>query len=197
ALMVFAIGPTASVVRLLFPMCLLLWGCAVGPSYKRPSVNVPTAFRASSGTDQQVSLADMPWWDLFHDETLKTLVKSSLANNYDLAAAIARVEQARELAAQANSEYFPHLNYLSVTSYGHNQFINSPGSNLPGAQGFFLGIARATWEVDVWGRIRRTNEAARAQYLATEEARRGGILTLATRRSQTHSALRGARQRRD
>jgi multidrug efflux system outer membrane protein len=139
----------------------------------------------------------MPWWDLFHDETLKALVKLSLANNYDLAAAIARVEQARELAAQANSEYFPHLNYLSVTSYGHNQFINSPGSNLPGAQGFFLGIARATWEADVWGRIRRTNEAARAQYLATEEARRGVMLTLASDVSQAYFELLGLRYQLD
>jgi multidrug efflux system outer membrane protein len=87
----------------------------------------------------------LPWWDVFQDETLKTLVKSSLANNHDLAAAIARVEQARQLSAQARSEYFPQFDYLSVTSYGHNQFINSPSSNLPGAQGFFLGIARATW----------------------------------------------------
>jgi multidrug efflux system outer membrane protein len=139
----------------------------------------------------------MAWWDLFQDETLKTLVKSSLANNYDLAAAVARVEQARDLAAQANSEYFPYLNYLSVISYGHNQFINSPGSNLPGAQGFFLGIARATWEADVWGRIRRTNEAARAQYLASEEARRAVMLTLASDVSQAYFELLGLRYQLD
>jgi multidrug efflux system outer membrane protein len=179
--------------RFIFPVCFLLWGCAVGPNYKRPNVNAPTAFRASSGTDQQASLADLPWWDLFHDETLKGLVKSSLSNNYDLAAAVARVEQARQLSAQARSEYFPQFDYLSVTSYGHNQFINSPSSNLPGAQGFFLGIARATWEADVWGRIRRTNEAARAQYLATEEARRGVMLTLASDASQAYFELLGLR----
>ena len=181
-----------------FPLCLFLCGCAVGPNYKRPSVNTPVAFRASSGTkDQQASLADLPWWNLFQDETLKGLVKSSLANNYDLAAAVARVEQARQLSAQARSEYFPQLDYLSVTSYGHNQFINSPSSNLPGAQGFFLGIARATWEADVWGRIRRTNEAARAQYLATEEARRGVMLTLASEVSQAYFELLGLRYQLD
>jgi len=135
----------------------------------------------------------LPWWNLFQDETLKGLVKSSLANNYDLAAAVARVEQARQLSAQARSEYFPQLDYLSVTSYGHNQFINSPSSNLPGAQGFFLGIARATWEADVWGRIRRTNEAARAQYLATEEGRRGVMLTLTSEVSQAYFELLGLR----
>jgi multidrug efflux system outer membrane protein len=139
----------------------------------------------------------LPWWDLFHDETLKGLVKSSLTNNYDLAAAVARVEQARQVSAQARSEYFPQFDYLSVTSYGHNQFINSPTSNLPGAQGFFLGIARASWEADVWGRIRRTNEAARAQYLATEEARRGVMLTLTSEVSQAYFELLGLRYQLD
>ena len=98
--------------RFLFPVSLLLSGCAVGPNYKRPNVNAPTAFRASSGTGQQASLADLPWWDLFHDETLRELVKSSLAHNYDLAAAVARVEQARQLSAQARSDYFPYFDYL-------------------------------------------------------------------------------------
>src|SRR5262249_849521 len=112
---------------------------------------------------------------------------------YDLAAAVARVEQAREVAAQTKSEYFPLLNYLSILSYGHNQFINSPSSNMPGAQGFLLGIASATWEADVWGRIRRMNEAARAEYLATDEARRGVMLTLASDVSQAYFELLGLR----
>src|SRR5262245_37167987 len=121
------------------------------------------------------------------------LFKSALANNYDLAAASARVEQAREVAAQARSEYVPHLNYSSILSYGHNQFINSPASNAPGAQGFLLGIASATWEADIWGRIRRMNEVARAEYLASEDARRGVMLTLASDVSQASFALLGLR----
>jgi len=135
----------------------------------------------------------LPWWELFRDETLKRLVKASLASNYDLAAAVARVEQARQVAAEARAQYFPAINYLSITSYGHNQFINSPASNSPGAQGFLLGIATAAWEPDVWGRIRRTNEAARAEYLATEEARRGVMLTLASDVSQAYFELLGLR----
>jgi multidrug efflux system outer membrane protein len=135
----------------------------------------------------------LPWWELFKDETLKQLVKTSLANNYDLAAAVAQVERARQVAAQARAQYFPAISYLSITSYGHNQFINSPASNSPGTQGFLLGIATAAWEPDVWGRIRRTNEAARAEYLATEEARRGVMLTLASDVSQAYFELLGLR----
>lgn len=177
---------------IILPLFLLLAGCAVGPNYRRPSVNAPTDFRAASA-HQRESIADLPWWEIFKDDTLKELVKSALANNYDLAAAVARVEQARQVAAQAKSEYFPELNYLSILSYGHNQFVNSPASNLPGAQGFLLGIASAAWEADIWGRIRRMNEAARAQYLASEDVRRGVMLTLVSEVSQAYFELQGLR----
>ena len=156
-------------------------------------MNAPTVYRGQSGPAHRASLADLPWWGLFKDETLKQLVNASLANNYDLAAAVSRVEQARQVAAEARAQYFPAINYLSITSYGHNQFINSPASNSPGAQGFLLGIATAAWEPDIWGRIRRTNEAARAQYLATEEARRGVMLTVVSDVSQAYFELLGLR----
>ena len=165
----------------------------VGPNYKRPGVNTPAVFRGVSGAAQQASFADLPWWEVFKDDTLKELTKTSLANNYDMAAAVARVEQARQVAAQARAQYFPAINYSSITSYGHNQFVGSPSSNSPGAQGFFLGIGSAAWEADLWGRIRRTNQSARAQYLATEEARRGVMLTLASDVSQAYFELLGLR----
>lgn len=174
-------------------LILLLPGCKVGPNYRRPGVNAPVAQRGQSGPPERASLADLPWWEVFQDKVLKELVKRALGNNQDLAGAIARVEQARAVAAQARAEYFPAINYLSITSYGHNQFINSPASNSPGAQGFFLGIASVAWEADVWGRIRRTNEGARAQFLATEEARRGVMLTLVSDVSQAYFELLGLR----
>ncbi len=156
-------------------------------------MTAPVAFRGASGAVQQSSFADLPWWEVFRDETLKELIRTSLANNYDLAVAAARVEQARQIAAEARSQYFPAIGYASVVSYGHNQFVGSPASNSPGAQGFLLAIGRATWEADLWGRIRRTNESARAQYLATEEARRGLMLSLASDVSQAYFELLGLR----
>ncbi|HKF66343.1 MAG TPA: TolC family protein, partial [Vicinamibacterales bacterium] len=101
--------------------CVLLAGCAVGPNYRRPSVNAPTNFRGTAAQHQN-SLADLPWWEIFKDDTLKQLVTTALANNYDVAAAAARVEQARQGAKQAQSEYFPQAGYVSVLTYGHNQF---------------------------------------------------------------------------
>ena len=133
----------------LVPLILLVSGCALGPDYGRPVVKAPTIYRGQSSPALQASLADLPWWDLFKDETLKGLVKTSLINNYDLAAAVARVEQARQVQAQAFAQYFPAISYLSITSYGHNQFTGSPSSNMPGAQGFLLAVVSASWEVDV------------------------------------------------
>ena len=74
--------------------CVLLAGCAVGPNYRRPNVNAPTNFRGAVA-NQQNSLADLPWWEIFKDDRLKQLVTTALANNYDVAAAASRVEQAR------------------------------------------------------------------------------------------------------
>src|SRR5499427_5809904 len=171
----------------------LLASCAVGPNYRRPAVNAPTNFRGTGAQSQQNSLADLPWWEIFKDDTLKQLVTTALNNNYDVVAAAARVEQARQVAKQAQSEYFPQAGYTSILTYGHNQFVGSPASNSPGAQGFFLGIVAAAWEPDVWGRIRRMNEAARAQYLATDEARRGVMLSLTSDVSQAYFELLGLR----
>jgi multidrug efflux system outer membrane protein len=185
----------AAVVRSLAALLLLLAACRAGPNYRRPDVATPAAFRGAAGMVQQASLADVPWWEVFRDDTLKQLIKTSLADNQDLAVAVARVEQARQAAAEARSEYFPAIGYTTVVSYGHNQFVNSPASNSPGAQGFLLAIAGASWEADLWGRIRRTNEAARAQLLATDEARRGVMLTLASDVSQAYFELLGLRYR--
>jgi multidrug efflux system outer membrane protein len=179
--------------KALVSLLVLLSGCRVGPNYRHPNVNTPPGFRGPNGANQQASLADLPWWEVFKDDTLKELVKTSLASNYDLAVAITRVEQARQVAAEARSQYLPSVSYVTALTYGHNQFTGSPASNLPGAQGFFLGIARASWEADLWGRIRRINEGTRAQYIESEEVRRGVMLTLVSDVSQAYFELLGLR----
>jgi outer membrane protein, multidrug efflux system len=181
----------------IFIPVLLLSSCAVGPNYKRPNVAAPPTFRGGPDIAQQASFADLPWWEIFHDETLTGLIKESLANNYDLLVAVARVEQADQVAAQARSQYFPTLGYSTFLSYGHNQFLYSPIAPPSGAQGFLLAIARASWEPDLWGRIRRTNESARAQLLASEETRRGVMLTLVSDISQAYFELIGLRIQRE
>jgi multidrug efflux system outer membrane protein len=168
---------------------VLLPGCAVGPNYKRPAVNVPPDFRGAEGAAQQVSIADLPWWDVFKDERLKELIQTALVNNYDLRAAVARVEQARQLAREAKAQYFPMVNYQAGAGHGQNELAGAIAPNGGETQGSFVGALSVAWEADVWGRIRRLNEAARAQYLGTEQARRGVMLSLVSDVAQAYFEL--------
>lgn len=167
-------------------VALVLSSCAVGPNYQRPKVNAPAAYRGVEGPAQQASIADLPWWQVFKDDTLTGLVKTALINNYDVGIAVSRVEQEQEMVAEARAEYFPMINYQGVLTAGRNQFQFSPSSNTTNVQGFLAALGTASWEIDLWGRIRRLNEAARAQYLSTEEARRGVMLTVVSETSQAY-----------
>lgn len=176
-------------LSMLLTLSCVLSGCAVGPNYSRPKVNVPAEYRGAQGTAQQASVADLPWWEVFKDEQLRSLVQTALANNYDLRIAVTRIEQSRQLAAQARAQYLPFLNYSVGASDGKNEFAGTVAPNGGNEQGSFVGIASVAWEADVWGRIRRLNEAARAQYLATEQARRGVMLSLVSDVAQAYFEL--------
>jgi multidrug efflux system outer membrane protein len=170
---------------------LFFSGCAVGPKYARPNVNVPTDFRGEEGRAQQASYADQPWWEIFKDDELKALIDTALANNYDLAIAVSRVEQARQMAAVARSQFLPFVNYSVGASDGKNEFLGSVAPGVGTVRGSFLALGSVAWEADIWGRIRRLNESARAQYLSTEEARRGVLLTLTSSVAQAYFQLLG------
>jgi len=150
-------------------------GCAVGPNYKRPPVALPGQFYGEQAADEARSLADVPWWDLFQDPVLKRLVEEALKNGFDARLAAARVEEARALYGVARSEFLPTAGYQgSWQRTRPDQFQNPAGET----QTKWTANVGFSWELDVWGRIRRLNEAAKAQYLATEEARRGVFLSL-------------------
>src|SRR5277367_6742077 len=166
----------------------ILGGCAVGPNYKRPAVQAPEKFRF---TDSQTtnSLGDLPWWQVFKDPILLNLIGTALTNNYDLKQAVARVEQARNQAAAANAAFFPQVGYGGDIGRGRNALYNSPAT-LNGATETSAQLnLNAAWEIDLWGRIRRSSEAARAQYLATDEARRGVMISLVSQVASTYFQL--------
>jgi multidrug efflux system outer membrane protein len=167
---------------------LLLPGCAMGPDYTRPTVNTPETFRGESETSTH-SIANLPWWQVFHDTTLQNLIRTALVNNYDLRVAVTRVEQARAMAAQARSQFFPQLDYAGTVGRGKNVGAN----NMPSPTGLtgtvFAADANASWEIDLWGRLRRLNESARAQYLASEEARRDVMISLIAQVAQDYFQL--------
>jgi multidrug efflux system outer membrane protein len=181
-------------VRILGALALsaVLSGCLVGPNYERPSVPTPAGYRGADSTavaDSAASLADLVWWDLFRDSTLQVLIRGGLAGNYDLRAAVARVDEARALIGVARSELYPWLDASASGSYGE-----SPVSDVPESGDQRRTILHAdlglSWELDLFGRVRREGEAAVAQFLGTEQARRGVVLSLVATVAQAYFNLR-------
>lgn len=169
-------------------LCLVWAGCAVGPNYKRPQLETSEAFRGEPSASTN-SLADLPWWEIFHDENLQAMLRAALTNNYDLRIAFTRVEQARQAAAQARAAFFPQVNYLGLAGKGKN--VAAGGSVSPsGVTGGLVGAdVNASWEIDLWGRIRRLSESARAQFFASQEARRDTTVSLISEVAQNYFQL--------
>ncbi|MBX3359756.1 MAG: efflux transporter outer membrane subunit [Phycisphaeraceae bacterium] len=168
---------------------LVLQGCLVGPDYERPEITTPPGYRGDSAQGDAASIADLPWWEVYQDPTLQDLIGTAISNNYDLRIAIARIEQARAIAAQSRSELYPSIGYGAAVSSGRNEFLGSPSVTNGSSSSPFAGVLNAAWELDVWGRIRRLNEADLAELLATEEARRAVLLSLVSEVARTYFEL--------
>ena len=168
----------------------LLGGCAIGPNYKRPSVAEPQTFRGQA-TAEAASLADAPWWEVFQDPILKELIQEALRNNYDVQIAAARVREARANFRVSRSDLYPSLDYGAGVARANVTagVAGGPGRQADTTNNFYYGTLTASWELDIWGRIRRSNEAAWATVLATEDARRGVWLTLVSDVAQAYFEL--------
>ena len=158
---------------------LLLAGCTVGPNYKRPAVAVPDQYRGAPA--DAASLADKKWSDLFQDDALRQLVDTALQHNFDLGIASERVLEARAQFHIQRANEFPNVSAqagftAARVSPASTFFPLAPGEKLQGSYSQ-AGLA-LSWELDLWGRLRRLSESARAQYLATEEGRRGVVVSL-------------------
>jgi len=164
-------------------------GCAVGPNYRRPELPTTPTFRDTP--EQQASIADLPWWEVFKDDALQGLIREALANNRDLLTAVANVEQARDVAAVQRGELFPQANYDAEAGRGRKSFLDTvaPSAN-SGTHSSYLALLNVAWEIDIWGRIRRATEASRAQMLASDAVRRGVVLSLVTGVAQAYLELR-------
>ncbi len=169
----------------------LLAGCAIGPDYVRPKVDAPAAFRFEPA--QVAATANTAWWKQFNDPVLDQLIDTALANNLNVKIAAANVEQAAAIITQTRSQLFPQIGYAAT---GERARIPDTGivaaiPNYPNPQNAYQALLTATWEIDLWGRIRRLSESAQANMLATDEARRGVILTLVNSVATDYLTLRG------
>ena len=174
---------------------LFVSACTVGPNYTRPPIETPASHRGADPATAAgaESLADREWFELFQDPALTELVTSALGQNFDLRIAAERVLQAREAFRIRRSDQFPSVEASAdvvatrASQAGANRAITrNVDPDVAYAQvGFSVG-----WELDVWGRLRRLSESARAQYLATEEARQAVVTTLVGDVIETYLLLR-------
>lgn len=164
----------------------LLAGCKVGPHYHRPLVQTPTAYRDLQANAQlqaqTASYADLPWWQVFQDPKLQELIRTALKQNYDLQLATERINAARAQLAITRSNLFPQVQ-------GNANFAGGKESNFQTRFNFLTLAADAAFQVDLFGRLRRATEAARAELLATDAARQTVILTLVSDIASDYFAL--------
>lgn len=169
---------------------LALSGCAVGPDYLRPSTWLPSAFSEATPVAQSTAI-DNRWWTLFEDATLNDLVEQALKNNADLRLAVARVEQADAVARETGAAYFPEINAQAA---GSNSKLSTKTATWSPSSPDILrsrsAAFTASYELDVWGRVRRANEASRAGLLASQYSRDSIRLSIAGLVSSTYLALR-------
>ena len=156
-------------------LSIMLTGCMVGPKYHRPSVQTPAAYRDLSENPQvqaqTASYADLPWWQVFQDPKLQELIRAALKQNYDLQLATERINAARAQVTVTRSSLFPQV--------GGNANFSGGKENLEQSKFNFLTLtADAAFQLDFFGKLRRATEAARAELLATEDARQVVTLTL-------------------
>jgi multidrug efflux system outer membrane protein len=177
---------------------LSLSACMMGPDYKKPETPPGDAWRLTPSTAE--SLANLPWWDLLKDQELQKLVRIALEENLDLRTATASIEEFRAQLVIAKFDIAPSLDY-SGNVFGlrntNNNVIPIGGAAVPsGNQGDGLSLSYESadvglkWEVDLWGRIRRSIEAARAQLLTQEENQRAVIIGLVGNVAETYFDLR-------
>jgi len=174
--------------RLLVGFVLLfLSACTIGPDYERPPVISPGEWTVSY--DTAADLTDSAWWQQFDDPVFDKLITKALINNLDLQAAVARVDQYLGQLRTTRAEYFPQINASASVA---RQDDTDTGLTLPGGPyNDYRGGLNASWEIDLWGRVRRANEAVRAELLASEAGRRSVLLTLVSNIASNYIVLRG------
>jgi outer membrane protein, multidrug efflux system len=163
---------------ILLLILILSAGCAVGPDYKRPAVDVPRSFRFEER--EAKNLANTAWWQQFDDPVLDELIQIALRENKDVMIAVARIEQFVGQYMTTRSSLFPQV---SIGAAGGMQRVTENGfsplpSTLKNPNDVWQIFLNGNWEIDIWGKIRRATEAARAGVLSSEEARRAVILSL-------------------
>jgi multidrug efflux system outer membrane protein len=168
----------------------LAGGCAVGPEYERPKVETPERWRIDAG--QAAELANARWWEQFGDPVLDGLIDAALRENLDLRAAAARVDQFLGQLAATRAQFYPQLGYGLDASRNRASRVGQPplAAGADPYYSLYQGALTADWQIDLFGRVRRQSEAAQAQVYASEQGRRGVVLSLVAAVATSYVGLR-------
>lgn len=172
-------------------ICLGLTGCMLGPDYQRPATDTPAAYRYAE--QEANNLSNTLWWEQFQDPVLNDLIRSALVENKDIKIAAARVEEFQGRYGVVRSQMFPQIGAAAQGSRARAPRDNGPvplDSSVDPIYKNYQTTLNVSWELDVWGRLRRLNESARADLLASEEGRRSVILSLVSSVASSYIALR-------
>jgi multidrug efflux system outer membrane protein len=171
-------------------LAALTAGCTVGPDYVRPGTDAPAAWRLDYPKAAEV--ANTKWWEQFDDPVLNELIETALRGNRDVRIAAERIEQFAGALTSTRSQLFPQLGYNAATSRFRSSREGVPPIPPPADPYFTLYEASlgATWQLDLFGRVRRQTEAAQAQVYASEQGKRGVVLTLVTSVATSYITLR-------
>ncbi len=171
-------------------------GCAVGPDYERPEIEQPSSFRMGLvGQESDQSLADLRWWELFKDSHLQALIRYAHVENKDVRLAAARVREARAQLGMTSADQFPQITgnasaQRNQTSGAAAQQFGIPGGAQEGpTTNQFKATFDLSFELDLWGKLRRSTEAAQAELIEQEWARRTVLLTLVSDIAQAYFEL--------
>jgi outer membrane protein, multidrug efflux system len=170
--------------------CLV--GCVtVGPDYTRPEIQVPATWRIDLPQAEEV--ANTAWWQQFDDPVLDDLIQTALRENLDVRIAAARVDQFIGVLRAARSQALPQINYGANVSRNRASQIGMPPlpPTLDPLFNLYQGALSASWQIDLFGRVRRLTEAAQAQVYASKQAQRGVVLSLVTGVATSYVTLRG------
>lgn len=173
-----------------FAAALLVSGCAVGPDYERPTITSPEKWRIDYA--EAAAVANAQWWEQFGDPVLDDLIATALRENQDLLIAAARVDGFIGQLGTTRSQFYPQLGYGFDASSNRASRVGQPPIPEGGDPYFtlFEGALSADWQIDLFGRIRRQSEAAQAQVYASEQGRRGVVLSIVSSVAAGYIGLR-------
>jgi multidrug efflux system outer membrane protein len=179
-------------VIILLTVVFLLAGCAVGPDYKRPAVDVPQSFRFED--KEAKDLANTAWWQQFDDPVLNELIQIALQENKDVKIAAARIGQFVGRYVTTRAALFPQIGAGASGGYQRLTETGLPplSSSVKNPNDVWDVFLNGNWEIDIWGKIRRATESARAGILSSEEGRRTVILSLVAAVASAYIDLRDA-----